>query len=142
MTIPDLNVLLYAVDADSSRHAAALGWLERAVNEGKDEIGLPWIVALGFLRLSTSARVFPNPLAVEGSVAWLRALLDNPGVVVVEPGRGHLGILAHLLLVAGSGGNLVTDAHIAALALERDGRVVTGDRDFLRFPGLEVELIY
>lgn len=61
---------------------------------------------------------------------------------MLNPGKAHLGILGHLLLAAGTGGNLTTDAHLAALCLEQDATIVTGDRDFLRFPGLRVELIY
>jgi predicted nucleic acid-binding protein len=62
--IPDLNVLLYAVDADSLRHQAARTWLVGAVNSGREVVGLPLVVRLGFLRLSTNPRVFPKPLAV------------------------------------------------------------------------------
>lgn len=65
MILPDLSVLLYAVDADSVRHERAAAWLEDTVNGGTEEIGLPWAVILGFLRLSTSSRVFPRPLSVE-----------------------------------------------------------------------------
>jgi predicted nucleic acid-binding protein len=60
----------------------------------------------------------------------------------IEPGRGHAAILRHLLLCVGTGGNLTTDAHLAALALEQDATIVTGDRDFQRFPGLGLKLLY
>ena len=142
MIIPDLNVLLYAVDAGSSRHERAAAWLEEVVNKGTEEIGLPWAVILGFLRLTTSSRVFPRPLSVEKALEWIRDLAARPPVRMLDPGKAHLGILGHLLLASGTGGNLTTDAHLAALCLENDASVATGDRDFLRFPGLRVELLY
>jgi hypothetical protein len=140
--IPDLNVLLYAVDEDSIRHQSAAEWLAGAVNGGAGEIGLPWAVILGFLRLSTSNRVFPRPLSVEQSLGWIQDLASQPSVRILDPGKAHLGILGHLLLASGTGGNLTIDAHLAALCLENDAAVATGDRDFRRFPGLRVELLY
>ena len=142
MILPDLNVLLYAADSTSVRHPIAKAWLEKAINESGEEVGLPWVVHLGFLRLTTSAKIFPNPMTVEQSLGWLDHLWAAPNVVSLNPGRAHAGLLRHLLLTVGTGGNLTTDAHLAALALEHDARVVTGDRDFLRFPGLRVEFPY
>lgn len=142
MILPDLNVLLYAADSTSARHAVAKGWLEKAVNDSGEEVGLPWGVHLGFLRLTTSAKVFPNPMSVEESLEWLDHLRAAPLVVSLNPGKAHAGILRHLLLTVGTGGNLTTDAHLAALALEYDATIVTGDRDFLRFPGLRVQFPY
>jgi toxin-antitoxin system PIN domain toxin len=140
--LPDLNVLLYAVDADSARHDRAATWLEETVNKGAEEIGLPWAVILGFLRLSTSTRVFPRPLSVGQALDWIRELVAQPSVRILDPGKAHIGILGHLLLAAGTGGNLTTDAHLAAICIENDAGIATGDRDFLRFPGLRVELLY
>lgn len=142
MIIADLNVLLYAVDRSSAKHAEAKDWLEASLNEGAEELGLPWIVHLGFLRLTTSRKVFPHPLSIEEACAWLDHLRDHPAVTPIQPGTAHAGILRHLLLAAGTGGNTVTDAHIAALALEYDATLVTGDRDFLRFPGLKTHILF
>ena len=141
MILPDLNILLYAADSTSIRHQAAKGWLEKAVN-GIEEVGIPWVVHLGFLRLTTSAKVFAKPMSVEESLEWLDHLWSAPTVVPLNPGKAHNGLLRHLLLILGTGGNLTTDAHLAALALEHDATVVTGDRDFLRFPGLKVVFPY
>lgn len=142
MIIPDLNILLYAADADSSRHEAACSWLVKAVNVGQEELGLPLVVSLGFLRLITNPRVFPSPLSVQEALDWLNSFRAARGVRDIQPGKAHVGILGHLLLVAGTGGNLVTDAHLAALALEHDATLATGDRDFLRFPGVKVEILF
>lgn len=138
MIIPDLNILLYAVDASSARHRACREWLEKAINDSGEEVGIPWVVHLGFLRLTTSPKVFSQPLSIDESLAWLEHLRSAPSVVSVDPGRGHVAILRHLLLVVGTGGNLTTDAHLAALALENDAVLVTGDRDFERFQGLRL----
>jgi toxin-antitoxin system PIN domain toxin len=142
VTIPDLNILLYAVDASSSRHAEAKAWLEGVVNKGGEELGIPWVVHLGFVRLTTSPKIFPRPLQIDEACAWMDNLLEHPAVMHINPGKAHPGILRHLLLIAGSGGNLVTDAHLAALALEHDAVLASGDRDFLRFPGLRTRMLF
>ncbi len=142
MIIFDLNVLLYAVDGSSVRHEEAKSFLERTLNDRKEQVGLPWAVHLGFLRLVTSPKVFPRPLSVDDACAWLDHLRRHPAVAALNPGTAHAGILRHLLLAAGTGGNLTTDAHIAALALEHDAVVVTGDRDFQRFPGLRTLILF
>ncbi len=142
MVIPDLNILLYAVNEASPRNAVAREWLEDMLNGGQDDVGIPWAVHLGFLRLATSARVFSSPLSVKNACEWLDNLENHPSVQFVNPGKAHCGILRHLLLTVGTGGNLTTDAHLAALALEQDALFVTGDRDFLRFPGMKLKFLF
>jgi uncharacterized protein len=142
MILPDLNVLLHAANPSSLQHALCKDWLETSLNSGNESLGLAWVVHLGFVRLTTSPRVYPKPMNVEEAFAWLDALRAHPLVRPIEPGEGHAAILRHLLLSVGTGGNLATDAHLAALALERDATLVTGDRDFQRFKGLSVKLLY
>lgn len=142
MIIPDLNVLLYAVDSSSPRNREAASWLEETLNSGKEPVGIPWVVHLGFLRLTTNPRVFTRPLTVEAASAWLEALEAHPSVRMLNPGTAHRGVLRHLLLMLGTGANLVTDAHLAALALEHNATLATGDRDFQRFPGLKLSLLF
>ncbi len=142
MIIPDLNILLYAVDSSSPRNREATGWLQEAVNSGKELIGIPWVVHLGFLRLTTNPRVFTRPLTVEAATAWLESLEEHPSVRMLNPGDSHPGILRHLLLMLGTGANLVTDAHLAALALEHNATLATGDRDFSRFQGLKTVFVF
>ncbi len=142
MILPDLNILLHAVNPASERHRTCKDWLESSLSLGDEQLGLPWAIHLGFLRLCTSARVFPSPMSIEDACAWLDALHAHPLVRPLEPGPGHAAILRHLLLSVGSGGNLTTDAHLAALALERDATIVSGDRDFQRFAGLALKLLY
>ncbi len=142
MIVPDLNILIHAVNPASSHHSLCKEWLEATLSRNDEQLGLAWVVHLGFLRLTTSVRVFPNPMPAEEACAWLDTLRAHPMVRPIEPAKGHAAILRHLLLCVGTGGNLTTDAHLAALALEQDATIVTGDRDFQRFPGLGLMLLY
>ena len=135
MIVVDANVLLYAVDEDSTRHREAKAWLE-AVLSGNEVLGLTWIVILAFLRLTTKAGISPRPLAIETALDILQKWLDHPGVSIVEPGSQHTHILRTLLLKTGAGGNLTTDAHLAALTMEHGAELCSFDHDFARFPGL------
>jgi toxin-antitoxin system PIN domain toxin len=132
----DANVLIYAVDADARHHDAARRWLDRALS-GSDTVLVPWVCALAFLRLTTSARVFESPLGADDAIDILEGWLAQPSVISPEPATGHLGRLREMLRDTGSGGNLVTDAHLAALAAQHRATVVTFDSDFARFPGVD-----
>jgi len=133
--VVDVNVLIYAIDEDSSRHEEAKAWLEKLLS-GKEVIGLAWIVVLGFLRLTTRTGIAPNPLSIEEALEVVREWLDHPAVSILQPGPQHAHILRTLLLKTGAGGNLTTDAHLAALAIEHGAQLCSFDHDFGRFPGL------
>ncbi len=135
MIIPDINLLLYAYDSSSPCHARAGAWW-RSCLEGEEPVGLPHVVVCGFLRLVTSPRVFVNPLHLREAAGHVRAWLEQPPVQVLVPGPEHLSTLLHLLEALGTAGNLVSDAQIAALAIEYDAVLHTADADFIRFPGL------
>ncbi|HEY6045611.1 MAG TPA: type II toxin-antitoxin system VapC family toxin [Pyrinomonadaceae bacterium] len=135
MKVIDLNLLLYAVNRDSHRHSDAKAWIEDTMS-GEERIVIPWTVILGFIRLTTSSRVFPHPLSVEDALRTVDAWLSQPSVSPLEPGEGHWSILRDLLLDAGSAGNLTTDAHIAALAIEHGAELCSTDADFARFKQL------
>src|SRR5207244_954440 len=98
-----------------------------------DTLGLPWVVLLGFLRLTTSPRVFPRPLSPKQATAKLDAWLAEPNIQIVSEKENHCGTLEALLLESGMAGNLTTDAHLAALALTHDAVLVSCDADFTRF---------
>lgn len=137
MLLVDANVLIYAVNQSSRDHDTARGWMRRALL-GAEAVALPWAVCLAFLRLSTHAAVFPRPLSPVAASDVLANWLEAPPVVTIEPTRRHLGLLTGLLQSAGTAGNLVGDAHLAALAFEHGATLVSFDRDFARFEGLEL----
>jgi hypothetical protein len=131
----DANLLIYAVDADSKHHGAARRWLERTLSTAT-EVGLAWTVILAFIRITTHATVMRRPLTPEAAVAYVDDWLAQPYVHAVVPGERHWAILRAVLEASGSAGNLTSDAHLAALALEHDAVVCSTDNDFKRFPGL------
>ena len=133
----DLNLLVYAVDQDAPRHEAARRWLEEALSDD-EPVGLSWVVVLGFLRLVTRAAVVRRPLDPDDAFDLVEQWLDWPGVQIVRPGPQHWTVLRGLLGPLGTAGNLTTDAHLAALALEHRATLCTTDGDFRRFPGLRV----
>ena len=135
MLLCDANVLLYAVNSDAPNHTAARSWLDGALSGG-ETVAFPWAVLLAFLRLATHPAVFPSPLSADTAIAQVREWLRQPAATVAEPGARHLELLVGLLTESGVGGNLVSDAHLAALAIEVDAALVSFDRDFARFAGL------
>ncbi|MDP3971362.1 MAG: type II toxin-antitoxin system VapC family toxin [Candidatus Nanopelagicales bacterium] len=135
MIIPDVNLLLYAIDEGSVHHQRARDWLEASLS-GTEMVGLPWVVLLAFLRLSTRSQLFAEPLASSEAFDIVEGWLAQPCAVTVEPTARHLAILRGLVEPVGSAGNLTTDAHLAALAIENGAELCSADRDFGRFPGL------
>jgi toxin-antitoxin system PIN domain toxin len=112
-----MNLLIYAVNEDAPLNRKAKAWLESAIS-GPDTVGFSWIVLLAFLRLTTRPGLFRNPLPIETSLDLVASWLDQPSSTVVNAGPRHLRILRELLLPIGTGGNLTSDAHLAALAIE------------------------
>lgn len=135
MFVVDANVLVHAVNEAAPEHKTASSWL-RAALEGAEAVGLPWTVVLAFLRLTTHPAVFPRPLTAIAATDAVERWLAAAPAIVVEPGRRHLSIVRGLLAHAGTAGNLVGDAHLAAVALEHGATVVSFDRDFGRFEGV------
>ena len=123
MLIVDANVLLNAVNQRAREHGVAQRWLGASL-AGAETVGFAWTVVLAFLRVATHATILPRPLGRQEATD------------VVEPTARHLALLAGLLERAGTAGNLVNDAHLAALALEHGATVVSFDRDLGRFEGV------
>jgi len=136
--IVDLNLLVYALNESAIHHKAARSWWEAALN-GDETVGLPWVVILGFLRLSTNPSIFPRPLPVETAVARVNAWLSSGIVRLVREKDEHWEVLRSLVGVTGTAGNLTTDAHLAALAVCHGAVLVSFDHDFARFKGLRWE---
>jgi toxin-antitoxin system PIN domain toxin len=132
----DANLLIYAIDADSPRHPAARAWLEETLS-GDERVGLAWAVVLAFLRLTTRSGILRHPLPPADALAYVGSWFDQPCVQAVVPRDGHWALLRNLLAAAGTAGNLTSDAHLAALAIEHGAAVYSADNDFKRFPGVE-----
>jgi toxin-antitoxin system PIN domain toxin len=128
----DLNILLYAVNRDSPRHSQAKAWVERMFS-GEESVALAWVVLLGFLRIATNGRVLPHPLAPEEAVDVVSGWLRQPPVCILHPGEEHWQVLTSLVAESGTAGNLTTDAHLAALAIENGCELCSTDSDFGRF---------
>ncbi len=135
MILIDVNVLIYALNEDAPLHRQAKSWLETVLG-GTETVGLSWTVLLAFLRLTTRPGVFRNPLKVATAFEVVNAWLEQPSVTTVEPTARHLSTLRDLVLPFGTGGNLTSDAHLAALAIEHGAELCSTDSDFARFPRL------
>lgn len=135
MIIPDINLLIYAYSSDAPHHSRAKCWWEDCLS-GSQSVGLPWVVLLGFLRLLTSRSVLLEPWPPNEVTATIRTWVERPQVVIVQPGPSHLDLLRELLDAARGGGQLTTDAHLAAMAIEHQAELHSNDSDFDRFPGL------
>jgi toxin-antitoxin system PIN domain toxin len=135
--LPDANLLLYAIDEQSPHHAAAKRWFEGTMS-GPETVGLAWATLLAFVRLSTRAYVFQSPLSVSQAFDLVDSWLVQPPTMILHPSERHAELLRELLQAVGTAGNLVQDAHLAALAIEHGAVLATADRDFERFPRVGV----
>jgi toxin-antitoxin system PIN domain toxin len=132
--VPDANLLIYAYDTTSPSHLAARRWWE-GVLSGREPVGLPWIVVLAFVRLITHPTLSEHPFTVRQAEAAVRQWLDCDHVQLLVPRETTFARFFSLLDEAGLGGNLATDALIAAHAEDYGGTVYSTDRDFDRFEG-------
>ncbi|MGI9033387.1 MAG: type II toxin-antitoxin system VapC family toxin [Acidimicrobiales bacterium] len=135
MRVVDANVLLNAVNLDAAEHAVARSWLEEALN-GREAVGFAWVVLLAFVRITTRPGLLAAPLSPALAFGYVEEWLGQPPAIIVYPTGRHLGVLRGLLETVGTAGNLTTDAHLGALAVEHGASIVSFDRDFGRFPGL------
>lgn len=140
MRLPDANVLLYASDSSSRHHDPAREWIERALS-ATETVGFAIVVLLAFVRIATNPRAMRAPLAPAEAFDQLDEWLAQGPATIVHPGDRHLGICRELLAAAGTAGNLTTDAHVAALAIERGATLASFDGDFHRFGGLKLEYL-
>ena len=135
MKLPDANVLLYALDDTSARHAGARAWLDATLS-GTEEVGFAWVVLLAVLRLTTKPSVFARPLRTGEAFDIVDDWLAQPCAVVLHPTVRHAALMRGFLTAAGTAGNLTTDAHLAALSVEYGAAICSYDADFSRFPGV------
>ena len=138
MKLVDANVLLYAVNEDAPHHAEARSWLDDALTR-RLPVGFAWVALLAFVRLATREGLFEAPLSVDEAMDRVDAWLGQPSAVVLDPSRRHASLVRDLLRPIGVGGNLVNDAHLAALAIEHRAEIVSYDNAFARFAGVTWE---
>ncbi len=135
----DVNVLLYASDPESSQHKAAMAVLDRA-RRGPELLCLPWTTVMAYLRISTHPRIFANPLTPEQACQNIESLLESPNVRTLAEGDGFWERYRDLIAGLYVRGNLVPDAHLAALLVQHGVRtLITRDKDLRRFSGFNVE---
>lgn len=132
MVTPDVNILLHAYDSSSQHHRPCRDWLAGAMN-GTEEVGFSFAVILGFIRISTNARVLSEPRSIAEAITIVRSWIERPNVRILTPSSGYWLTLLEIATDGGARGDLVMDAHLAALAREHGATVVSTDRDFRRF---------
>jgi toxin-antitoxin system PIN domain toxin len=133
----DANILLYAYDSDSAHHAACRSWLEAAFNS-EEIVALPWQTLVAFVRISTNPRAIKKPLQIADACSIVSSWLDQVNVSVIGAGERFWELLKDQMFEAEVTGPLVTDAALAALALEHGATLCSIDRDFRRFRGLKL----
>jgi uncharacterized protein len=132
----DANILLYAEDQLNPRHAAAREWWDAHLS-GASPVCLCWTVLGAFIRVSTNPRVFEHPLSLDQALSRVQSWMDQPCTRIIHPTDGHWIVFRKLLVEGQAAANLVTDAHLAALALEHGCELISTDSDFSRFPRLK-----
>lgn len=136
MIFPDVNLLIYAHNRRAPQHQKALDWWNRCL-AGHDGVALAWVVILGFVRITTHPKIFERPMSVDQALGRVEEWLTLPQVQLVHPAQTHFQTWSSMLKQLGSAGNLTTDSHLAALAMERGLVLHTTDADFSRFPRLK-----
>ena len=136
MILVDANILLYAQDSLQSRHQQAREWWDGQLS-GTGVVCLCWTVLSAFIRIGTNPRVFEHPLSLEQALARVQSWLDQPCTRVVRPTERHWTVFRQVLTDGQAVANLVTDAHLAALAIEHGCELASTDADFARFPKLK-----
>ena len=136
MILVDANVLLYAEDELNPHHGTARDWWDTQLS-GASPVCLCWTVLGAFIRISTNPRVFEYPLSLDQSLFRVQSWLNQPCTRVVHPTDRHWSVFRKMLVEGQAVANLVTDAHLAALAIEHDCELISTDTDFSRFPGIK-----
>lgn len=135
MIAPDANLLIYAYQSSSPFHRRARPWLQQILS-GREPVGIPVLCLHAFLRFVTNPRIVEKPVELPGAMAIADSWLALPHVSILHPGDQHWRILEQLSAKVRLSGPQITDAAIAAIALEYGATIHTNDRDFARFPGL------
>lgn len=136
MILVDANIPLYAEDSLSAQHEAALAWWDAQLG-GSEPVLLCWPVLTAFLRIGTNVRLQRRPLTLREATERVQSWFEQPCVRLIHPTEQHWAILKKMLRGGNATANLVSDAHLAALAVEHNAVLFSTDTDFARFPGLK-----
>jgi uncharacterized protein len=136
MLVPDLNLLVYAFNADAPHHGAAAKWWEDALS-GNERVGIPWFVLAGFIRLLSGKVVVKHPYPIKALFKITNEWFELPNVLLLEPTLRTYELMEKLMVEQSLPGSMVTDVFIAAKAMEHDATLCTNDAEFSRFPGLK-----
>lgn len=136
MILVDANLLLYGEDELSPQHLAAREWWDSQL-AGDSPVCLCWTVINAFLRIGTNSRVYHRPLSIDEAVTRVQSWFAQPCVRLVIPTKNHWEIFSDLIIEGQAVANLVSDAHLAALAIEHGCTLYSTDSDFSRFPKLK-----
>lgn len=136
MILVDANILLYALDRLHPINKKARSWWDRQLS-GSGPVCLCWNVLSAFIRISTNPRVYERPLSLDQACDYVQSWLEQPCTRIIRPTERHWIIFRRLLTEGQASANLVTDAHIAALAIEHGCTLMSTDVDFSRFPKLD-----
>ncbi len=140
MKLPDSNVLLHAYTQEAAQHDTARNWLAAALS-GTEPVGFAWAALLAFVRIVTKPSVFVDPMRPAEALGLVDAWLSQPCANIVHPTSRHAALIRELLLGAGVAGDLTSDAHLAALAVEHGASLTTFDADFHRFDSMDLEYL-
>lgn len=135
MTAIDANILLYAYNPDAPQQAAIASWLTELFKSG-ETVALLWVTVWAFIRICTNPRIWDNPRPAKEAFEIIGEWLAQPAVVLLQPGPRHWELLRLLTLEHNATGPLLTDAVLAALAIENGAALASTDQDFSRFQGL------
>lgn len=136
MILPDVNVLVYAFRREAQDHDRYAAWLSQVVS-GSDELGLHDLPLSGFVRIVTNPRMVENPAPTDTALRFVHRLIAARRARWLSSGPLTWDRLADLAREdPGVRGNLLPDAHLAAVSLAHGCRLATADRGFARFPGL------
>lgn len=136
MILVDANLLLYAEDSLSEHHQAARIWWDEQLS-GSAPVCLCWPVLIAFIRIGTNVRLHDRPLTINEAIERMQSWFDQPCVTMLHPTDEHWAIFQRMVRTGRATGNLVSDAHLAALAIEHGCTLHSTDGDFARFKGLK-----
>ena len=136
MTLPDVNVLIYAFRRDAPYHAVCRRWLDQTILSNA-RFGISRLALGAVVRITTQSRAYATPSALDDAFGFCDDILEQPNCQIIEPGERHWGIFKRLCIGTDTRGARVTDAWFAALAIESRCEWVTTDRDYARFPALK-----